>query len=144
MSLEESMAKLAEAQLVFAAALEKAAERYDALIELYSTGDAPAKPPAKEEAKPASTRGRPAGAKNKPKEEPPADDGLGGDEEEETGSSVTFNEMKAKLVELRELTDKDAPRALMKKFGATNVGEIKEEDFQAVYDAAVKGIKAAK
>ena len=129
----KSITTLAESNHRVADTNEAVVEKYERLIALQGGEAAPAP------TKPAGKGGRPAGAKNKPKEEPQEDDGLGGT----APDSVTFDEMKAKLVELREATDVAAPRALMKKFGAGNVAEIKEEDYQAVYDAAVKAIKAA-
>jgi hypothetical protein len=118
---------------------ERLADRYEQLLAVQGTSPAP---PADE--KPKGKPGRPPKAKEAP---PPVeeeeDDGLGDDAP--AASTLTRDDVKAKLVELREVTeDKLAPRKVMEKFGASNVAEIKDEDFQGVYDAAVKAIKAHK
>ena len=143
MSLEKSMAdlaesnlKLAEAQNNLAEAQQAVASRYEEMIAFFAAnqGNAPAADtPAKTEDKP--KRGRPAKAKPEPVEA--EDDGLGG-EEEETATQRTADEVKSILKQYKEAGG--TPRDIMGKFGAKAFPEIAESDYNACYDAAEKAL----
>ena len=142
MSLEKSMAdlaesnlKLAEAQNNLAEAQQAVASRYEEMIAFFAAnqGNAPAADtPAKTEDKP--KRGRPAKAKPEPEVE---DDGLGGEEEEATAQR-TADEVKSILKQYKEAGG--TPRDIMGKFGAKAFPEIAESDYNACYEATEKAL----
>ena len=147
MSLEKSMAdlaesnlKLAEAQNNLAEAQQAVASRYEEMIAFFAAnqGNAPAAAassadtPAKTEDKP--KRGRPAKAKPEPEVE---DDGLGGEEEEAT-TQRTADEVKSILKQYKEAGG--TPRDIMGKFGAKAFPEVAESDYNACYEATEKAL----
>lgn len=137
MSLEESMAALAESNLKLAAANTEAAKLYAAVLERFEAGDvAPAadKPAAEDKPK----KGRPAKAKPEPEPEPEQeeeedDDGLGGG-----AANRSEDEVKAILKKYKEAGG--APKDIMGKFGARAFPEVKPADFNAVYEATEKAL----
>ena len=143
MSLEKSMAdlaesnlKLAEAQNNLAEAQQAVASRYEEMIAFFAANQGntstAADTPAKTEDKP--KRGRPAKAKPEPEVE---DDGLGGEEEEAT-TQRTADEVKSILKQYKEAGG--TPRDIMGKFGAKAFPEIAEADYNACYEATEKAL----
>lgn len=137
MSLEESMAALAESNLKLAAANTEAAKLYAAVLERFDAGDV-----AGDTAKPAAAaaapkKGRPAKAKPGPEpeqeEEEEEDDGLGGGT-----ANRSEDEVKAILKQYKEAGG--APKDIMGKFGARAFPEVKPADFNAVYEATEKAL----
>lgn len=143
MSLEKSMADLADANNKLAEANDKladaninAAKLYAQLIERLDGAqiDTGAVPPAATEDKP--RRGRPAKDKApEPAAEPDNDDGLGGDDDV---PQRTSDDVKALLKKFKEAGG--VPREIMAKFGAKAFPEIKEADFNAAYEATEKAL----
>ena len=138
MSLEESMSKLAAAMDRYSDTIEKYGDRL-----LTSLGEADAKAETKAEAPKAEDK--PKGKPGRPKKETPkaeGNDGMGDDEDEETGAAeeaLDFDTVKAKLLEVRDVFgDKSHALAIIKKHGGyAALTEIQEKDFRKIYDAAV-------
>lgn len=62
------------------------------------------------------------------------DDGLGLDEE----PSISRDDVKAALVKVMKSRGRETSLAVMKKYGASNLEEIKESDFEAIIATATK------
>lgn len=148
MSLEKSMAALAAANLVLAEAMTK----YAATIDKYglkiagANGDAPAAEKPK-----ATGRGR----KTEPAATPPADDGLGGDDdgfgnegagdgEPSAPDKLTADQVKAKLLEVRDAFGDKAPALkIINGFGYNAIPDVKPADFKKVWIECEKALKTA-
>lgn len=161
MSLEESMKALAESNLKLAAAQEHYAgviEKFGSLV-VASAGDAaPATAAAstKTDAAPA-TAGKGKGKGGKGKAEPAAetktddagfgdDDGFGGDEggEAEVPDDLTADQVKAKLLEVRDAYGDKAPALkIINDLGYSAIPDVKKADFKKVWIACDKAIAAA-
>lgn len=167
MSLEESMAALAEANKALAESnlklvesQERVAGLYEAQIEAYNNcvanggvlvqTPAPAKADTTTKADTGKKPGRPAGS-GKKKEDPPADkdDGLGdGDGDDgfgdgdETTPALDFDTVKAELLKVRDkFGDKSHALAIIKEFGYSALPDIQEKDFAAIYKKAQAKLK---
>lgn len=151
MSLEKSMAELAESNIKLAEAQSSLAEaqlavaaKYDEMIAFVVANQGGTAPAAKTE--PAAEAPKPRGRPKKEaaaKTEATPDDGLGGDDgdDEGLGDDVvqrTSDDVKAILKKYKEAGG--APRDIMSKFGAKAFPEIKEADFNACYEAAEKAL----
>lgn len=146
MSLEKSMAELAESNIKLAAAQDRLATAQEAVADKYQEmmaffaanqgGDAPA---AAEKPAPAKRGpGRPK-KEEKPSDPPPAaDDGLGDDDLGDDAPQRTSDEVKALLQKFKAAGG--VPRDIMGKFGAKAFPELKEADFNAVYEATEKAL----
>lgn len=73
------------------------------------------------------------------------DDGLGGgDGGKTTGKggkakkALTFDEVKAKLLEVKELGGREAAAEIFGEYGYSSLNNVQEKDYQAIYDDAVK------
>ena len=160
MSLEESMKALAESNLKLAAAQEHYAgviEKFGSLV-VASAGDAaPATAAAstKTDAAPA-TAGKGKGKGGKGKTEPAAetktdDAGFGdydgfGDEggEAEVPDDLTADQVKAKLLEVRDAYGDKAPALkIINDLGYSAIPDVKPADFKKVWIACDKAIAAA-
>ena len=150
MSLEKSMADLAESNIKLAAAQdrlataqEKVADKYQEMMAFFAAnqGGEVATPAATEKA-PAEKRGPGRPKKDKPADPPPAaDDGLGDDDDgmgDDAPTQRTSDEVKAKLQEFKAAGG--VPRDIMSKFGAKAFPELKDADFNAVYEATEKAL----
>ena len=164
MSLEDSMKALAESNLKLAAAQEHYAgviEKFGSLV-VASAGDAaPAAAAAstKADAAPATT-GKGKGKGGKGKAEPAAetktddagfgdDDGFGGDDaggegEAEGPEKLTGDQVKAKLLEVRDAYGDKAPALkIINDLGYNAIPDVKAADYQKVWAACEKAIAAA-
>lgn len=148
MSLEKSMELLAESNIKLAEAQQAVAAKYDEMIAFFAAnkdGAAPAAKKADEEEKPAKPATKKAAKRGRPKkEEKPADDdgfGEGDDAQEE----ITFDQVKAQLLAVRDAHggDKAPAVALLKDHGYRAIPEIQEKDYRSIYDAAQKLIDDA-
>ena len=165
MSLEQSMLALAESNLKLAAAQEHYAgviEKFGSLV-VASAGDAaPAAAAAstKTDAAPATTgKGKGKGGKAAAKTEPAADaaaagDGFGGDDdgfggeaggdEPEVPEKLTGDQVKAKLLEVRDAYGDKAPALkIINDLGYAAIPDVKPADYKKVWIAAEKAIAAA-
>ena len=156
MSLEESMKDLADANRELAAGLRE----YAGVIKkvgLKALGKADSeeeeeegapKPKASKSTATKSTATKSATKKSAPKdegEEEEEEDPFGENEEEEEEEEVTLDDVKAALIALRDKTgDKEAPLAVMGKFGYKKVPDIQSKDFAKVKAAAEAALKKAK
>ena len=155
MSLEESMKDLADANRELAAGLRE----YAGVIKkvgLKALGKADSeeeeeegapKPKASKSTATKSTAAKSATKKSAPKEEEEEEeeDPFGENEEEEEEEEVTLDDVKAALIALRDKTgDKEAPLAVMGKFGYKKVPDIQSKDFAKVKAAAEAALKKAK
>ena len=141
MSMEESMKALAESNNNLAESQNKLADtmgRYADVIErnaalvVTNGGQLVEKPKADAEPE-KKPRGK-AKAEDKPK-----DDDLG------KAPKLTEDEVKGKLLELRDLHDDKAPALkILGEYGYESFNDLKPADFQAVYDDAVAAIKKFK
>lgn len=152
MSLEKSMADLAESNIKLAAAQERLATAQEAVADKYqemmaffaaNQGEAAATPAAAEKA-PAEKRG-PGRPKKTEKIAPPPpednDDDEGLDDDDGMGDEPTqrtSDEVKAILQKFKAAGG--VPRDIMGKFGAKAFPELKEADFNAVYEATEKAL----
>ena len=153
MSLEDSMQTLAESNLKLAAAMDN----YAAAIEKFGSmavaqpGDAPAA--ATEKAAPAekapATKGKGRG-KAAAKAEPETkadddDDGFGGEGgEAEVPEKLTGDQVKAKLLEVRDAYGDKAPALkIINDLGYNAIPDVKAADYQKVWAACEKAIAAA-
>lgn len=165
MSLEQSMLALAESNLKLAAAQERYAgviEKFGSLV-VAKAGDgeaaAAASTSAKTDAAPATT-GKGKGKGGKGKTEPAAetktddagfgdDDGFGGDDaggegEAEVPEKLTADQVKAKLLEVRDAYGDKAPALkIINDLGYSAIPDVKPADFKKVWIACDKAIAAA-
>lgn len=162
MSLEESMKDLAESNRERAAAdreLAKAMTFYAETINKFglslhnsNEGKEPQPGAAAASADKPSGRGRGKAATAAAKEEPAAgsndgfsDDGFGGGGEggEGGGKEYTFDEVKAKLLELMKKNggDKTESVAIINKYGYASLNDIKDAHFSDIYAAVEKAMK---
>lgn len=161
MSLEESMKALAESNLKLAAAQEHYAgviEKFGSLVVASAGDSAPAAAAsAKTDAAPATT-GKGKGKGGKGKAEPAAetktddagfgdDDGFGGDDaggEAEVPDDLTADQVKAKLLEVRDAYGDKAPALkIINDLGYSAIPDVKKADFKKVWIACDKAIAAA-
>jgi hypothetical protein len=83
-------------------------------------------------------------AKPAPEKAKPAAEEETTDTEEETSDEPTFDDVKDAVLKVNRLVNKEAAKAVLKKFGAEKVGpEIKEKDYAAVIKACNKALAAA-
>ena len=160
MSLEDSMKALAESNLKLAAAQEHYAgviEKFGSLV-VASAGDAApaASTSTKADAAPAAGKGK---GKGKGKADPaPAetknddagfgdDDGFGGDEggdDSEVPEKLTADQVKAKLLEVRDAYGDKAPALkIINDLGYSAIPDVKPADYKKVWVACEKAIAAA-
>ena len=163
MSLEDSMKALAESNLKLAAAQERYAgviEKFGSLV-VASPGAAAADTSAKTEA-----AGKPLTAAQKKKAEKEAadkaateaaaggdggfgdDDGFGnegaGGDEPEVPEKLTADQVKAKLLEVRDAYGDKAPALkIINDLGYSAIPDVKPADFKKVWIASEKAIAAA-
>ena len=158
MSLEESMKALAESNLKLAAAQEHYAgviEKFGSLV-VASAGDgAAAATPAKTDAAPAAKGGKGSkGGKGKTDPAPETknddagfgdDDGFGGEDgEPEVPEKLTADQVKAKLLEVRDAYGDKAPALkIINDLGYSAIPDVKPADFKKVWTACEKAIAAA-
>ena len=160
MSLEESMLKLAESNLKLAAAQEHYAgviEKFGNLV-VASAGAPAADPTATatsgkaEAAKGKAAKGKAAKGKADPEPETKDDasfgddDGFGGDEggESEAPEDLTADQVKAKLLEVRDAYGDKAPALkIINDLGYSAIPDVKKADFKKVWAACEKAIAAA-
>ena len=164
MSLEESMKALAESNLKLAAAQEHYAgviEKFGSLV-VASPGAGTAATPAAA----AETTGKPLTAAQKKKAEKEAaekaaagggGDGFGGDgdgfgdeggeaggDEPEVPEKLTGDQVKAKLLEVRDAYGDKAPALkIINDLGYAAIPDVKPADYKKVWIAAEKAIAAA-
>lgn len=148
MSLEKSMAELAESNIKLAAAQDRLATAQEAVADKYQEmmaffaanqgGDAPAT--AEKPAPAKRGPGRPKKEEKQADPPPAADDGLGddGDDLGDDAPQRTSDEVKAILQKFKAAGG--VPRDIMGKFGAKAFPELKEADFNAVYEATEKAL----
>lgn len=156
MSLEESMKALAESNLKLAAAQEHYAgviEKFGSLV-VASAGDGAATP-TKADAAPATSKGgKGKGGKGKTDPAPEAknddagfgdDDGFGGEDgEPEVPEKLTADQVKAKLLEVRDAYGDKAPALkIINDLGYSAIPDVKPADFKKVWTACEKAIAAA-
>lgn len=162
MSLEQSMLALAESNLKLAAAQEHYAsviEKFGSLAVATNGEAATAAPPAKEPAAAKGGKGA-KGGKAAAKTEPAADaaaagDGFGGDDdgfgggeaggdEPEVPEKLTGDQVKAKLLEVRDAYGDKAPALkIINDLGYAAIPDVKPADYKKVWIAAEKAIAAA-
>ena len=156
MSLEDSMKTLAESNLKLAAAMDNYAatiEKFGSMV-VAQPGDAPAA--ATEKAAPAekapATKGKGRGkAATKAEPEAKADDddaGFGEDDgfdgEAEVPEKLTGDQVKAKLLEVRDAYGDKAPALkIINDLGYNAIPDVKAADYQKVWAACEKAIAAA-
>lgn len=149
MSLEKSMAELAESNIKLAEAQSSLAEaqlavaaKYDEMIAFVAAnqgGGAVATPAATTDK--AADAPKPRGRPKKEVVEAKTDDGLGDDADEGLDDDVpqrTSDEVKALLKKFKDAGG--VPRDIMGKFGAKAFPELKEADFNAAYEATEKAL----
>lgn len=166
MSLEESMAALAEANKALAASnlklvesQERVAELYEGMTEAYNNcvanggeGQVVKLPAAASAAKAdaaTSTGKKPGRPKKDAKKDdaPPADDGMGeddgfGDDGDDATPALDFDTVKAELLKVRDkFGDKSHALAIIKEFGYSALPDIQEKDFAAIYKKAQAKLK---
>ena len=162
MSLEDSMKALAESNLKLAAAQEHYAgviEKFGSLVVATNGEAATVATPAKEPA----AKGGKAGGKGKgsTKADPAPDasaagdgfggddaggDGFGGDDagEPEVPEKLTGDQVKAKLLEVRDAYGDKAPALkIINDLGYAAIPDVKPADYKKVWIAAEKAIAAA-
>lgn len=73
------------------------------------------------------------------------DDGLGGDGGKSTGKggkttkkALTFDEVKAKLLEVKELGGREAAAEIFGEYGYSSLNNVQEKHYQDIYDDAQK------
>lgn len=73
------------------------------------------------------------------------DDGLGGGDGgkatgkgNKTKKALTFDEVKAKLLEVKELGGREAAAEIFGEYGYSSLNNVQEKDYQAIFDDAVK------
>lgn len=157
MSLEDSMKTLAESNLKLAEAMDNYAgiiEKFGSMV-VAQPGDAPAA--ATEKAAPAekapATKGKGRGkAATKAEPETKADDaGFGDDDgfggeggEAEVPEKLTGDQVKAKLLEVRDAYGDKAPALkIINDLGYNAIPDVKAADYQKVWAACEKAIAAA-
>lgn len=155
MSLEDSMKTLAESNLKLAAAMDSYAatiEKFGSMV-VAQPGDAPAA--ATEKAAPAekapATKGKGRGkAATKAEPETTGDDGAAegdgfGDEgAAEVPDKLTADQVKAKLLEVRDAYGDKAPALkIINDLGYNAIPDVKPADFQKVWAACEKAIANA-
>ncbi len=163
MSLEDSMKALAESNLKLAAAQEHYAgviEKFGSLVVATNGEAATVAAPAKEPAAAKGGKGA-KGGKAAAKTEPAADaaaasDGFGGDDdgfggggeasgdEPEVPEKLTGDQVKAKLLEVRDAYGDKAPALkIINDLGYAAIPDVKPADYKKVWIAAEKAIAAA-
>ncbi len=162
MSLEQSMIALAESNLKLAAAQEHYAgviEKFGSLVVATNGEAATVAAPAKEPAAAKGGKGA-KGGKAAAKAEPAADaaaagDGFGGDDdgfgggdaggdEPEVPEKLTGDQVKAKLLEVRDAYGDKAPALkIINDLGYAAIPDVKPADYKKVWIAAEKAIAAA-
>lgn len=163
MSLEDSMKALAESNLKLAAAQERYAgviEKFGSLVVASAGEGAAAATPTKTDAAPATGKGKGKAATGKGKSEPAADttkaddggfgddDGFGnegaGGDEPEVPEKLTSDQVKAKLLEVRDAYGDKAPALkIINDLGYSAIPDVKPADFKKVWIASEKAIAAA-
>lgn len=148
MSLEESMKELAESNTKLA----KALNRYADVIETNGVGvvsqAAKGKAAADEEDEPAPKAKGKAAAAEKPAAKSKAkaaaadedDDGLDSKPapKGKAKKAITFDEVKAKLLEVKEIGGREAAAEIFGEYGYSSLNNVQEKDYQAIFDDAVK------
>ena len=160
MSLEQSMLTLAESNLKLAAAQEHYAsviQQFGSLV-VASAGDGATATPAKTEAATPAAKGKGKGkgkAETTPAPETKGDDtGFGDDEgfgneggdenETEVPDQLTSDQVKAKLLEVRDAYGDKAPALkIINDLGYSAIPDVKPADFKKVWVACDKAIAAA-
>jgi len=150
MSLEESMKELAESNTKLA----KALNRYADVIETNGVGvvsqaakgktaaaDEEDEPAPKSKGKAAAAAEKPA-AKSKAKAAPADEDDDGLDSKPapkgKAKKAITFDEVKAKLLEVKEIGGREAAAEIFGEYGYSSLNNVQEKDYQAIFDDAVK------
>ena len=149
MSLEDSMKTLAESNLKLAAAMDNYAatiEKFGSMV-VAQPGDAPAA--ATEKAAPAekapATKGKGRGkAATKADDDAGFSDDDGFDGEAEVPEKLTGDQVKAKLLEVRDAYGDKAPALkIINDLGYNAIPDVKAADYQKVWAACEKAIAAA-
>lgn len=151
MSLEDSMQTLAESNLKLAAAMDNYAatiEKFGSMV-VAQPGDAPAAATEKAPATKGKGRGK-AATKAEPETKGDDagfgdDDGFGGEGgEAEVPEKLTGDQVKAKLLEVRDAYGDKAPALkIINDFGYSAIPDVKPADYQKVWAACEKAIAAA-
>lgn len=157
MSLEDSMKTLAESNLKLAAAMDSYAatiEKFGSMV-VAQPGDAPAaatEKAAPAEKAPAKKAAAKKAAAKKAEPETQADDaGLGDDDgfggeggEAEVPEKLTGDQVKAKLLEVRDAYGDKAPALkIINDLGYNAIPDVKAADYQKVWAACEKAIADA-
>ena len=146
MSIEKSLESLAESNN----ALAKAMTYYAGVIEknamnVYSIAQG-ATPPAADPAPAAPEKPtKPAKAKKYADPPPPAsdDDGFGDDGLDDTPANLTADQIKAKLIEVKDAYGDKAPALeIIGRFGYNAIPEVQPKDYAAVWKACNAKIAA--
>ena len=164
MSLEESMKSLAESNLKLAAAQERYAgviEKFGSLVVATNGEAATVATPAKTDKPPtaAEKKAAAAAAKKAAEAAAAASDGFGGDDagsdgfggddaggegEPEVPEKLTSDQVKAKLLEVRDAYGDKAPALkIINDLGYSAIPDVKPADFKKVWIASEKAIAAA-
>lgn len=155
MSLEESMKtlaesnnKLAESHNKLAAAMTHYAEviqEHSRLVAV-SGGEEPAKAPAAAASKPTAAKGKGKGKAADPEPKNNDDDGFGdeGGDESEIPDKITADQIKAKLIAVKDAYGDKAPAlAIIQKLGYEAIPDVKPADYKKVWIACDKALAEA-
>lgn len=153
MSLEESMTTLAESNLKLAKALSRYADVIEAngvaVVSKANTGSGEGdEGGGKASGKTTTSKATKATSKTSNKggdKDEGDDDGLGGDGGKSTGKggkttkkALTFDEVKAKLLEVKELGGREAAAEIFGEYGYSSLNNVQEKHYQDIYDDAQK------
>lgn len=147
MSLEDAMNNLAKAMNRYADVIEK--HGVSVVSKANGSGgeeeESGGKPTTTSKATKSTTSKASGKASNKGADKDEGDDdGLGGgDGGKATGKgkakkALTFDEVKAKLLEVKELGGREAAAEIFGEYGYSSLNNVQEKDYQSIFDDAVK------
>lgn len=114
-------------------------ESLEALKALTAAFKGSADAPTPKDMKPAE---KPAAEKKPADKKPPAEKKA--EKPKDDAPTIDREMIRGKLKELGAIEGQGPALAILKKFGAATMGALKEEDFQAAYDAVCAALKTAK
>lgn len=127
-ALQENTAAIRELIAAISKGIPTTAQQVAAVVQEAQVEDKPAKAEKKAKAEKAES------AKVEPAvtQEPKADAAPAADEEGPVEPEVTYQDAAAAITQLSKVKGRDAAVALLKKFGASKLPEVKPEDFAAI------------
>ena len=151
MSLEDSMKTLAESNLKLAAAMDNYAatiEKFGSMVVAQPGVAAEPSPEPEPAEKPAPAAKKAAAKKAEPEAKADDDAGFGEDDgfdgEAEVPEKLTGDQVKAKLLEVRDAYGDKAPALkIINDLGYNAIPDVKAADYQKVWAACEKAIAAA-